>query len=78
MRAGLRKAGLDDRKDVTIVELAFPTMKALLMEKKADLVTNVLPFSDDPQLNERAKILYTEGDALGPNSLGLWVVRGES
>ena len=77
MRAGLRKAGLDDRKDVTILESAFPTMKALLMEKKADLVTSVLPFSEDPQLNERAKILYTEGDALGPNSLGLWVVRGE-
>ena len=77
MRAGLRKAGLDDKKDVTIIEAAFPTMKALLMEKKADLITSVLPFSEDPQLLEAGKTLYTEGDALGPNSLGLWVVRGD-
>ena len=77
MRAGLRKAGLDDKKDVTILETAFPTMKPYLLEKKADLVTSVLPFSEDPELNAKGRTLYTEGDALGPNSLGLWVVRGE-
>ena len=73
----LRKAGLDDKKDVTIIETAFPTMKPVLLEKKADLVTSVLPFSEDPELNAKARTLYTEGQALGPNSLGLWVVRGE-
>lgn len=77
MRAGLRKAGLDDKKDVNIIEAAFPTMKALLLEKKADMVTAVLPFSEDPELKKIGKVLYTEGDAIGPNTLGLWVVRGE-
>src|SRR6266481_8869856 len=38
MRAMLRKHGLEDKRDYTIVEAPFPTMRAMLAEKKVDLV----------------------------------------
>jgi sulfonate transport system substrate-binding protein len=34
MRAMLRKHGLEDKRDYTVVEAPFPTMKAMLAEKK--------------------------------------------
>ena len=38
-RAMLRKHGLEDKRDYTVIEAPFPTMQAMLAEKKADLVT---------------------------------------
>jgi ABC-type nitrate/sulfonate/bicarbonate transport systems, periplasmic components len=38
MRAMLRKYGLEDKRDYTIVESAFPTMRAMLAEKKVDMI----------------------------------------
>src|SRR5262245_52349275 len=37
MRAMLRKHGLEDKRDYTMVEAPFPTMKGMLVQKKADL-----------------------------------------
>ena len=42
-----------------MIEAPFPAHKAILKEKKADLVVGVLPFSYDPELNEFAKPLFT-------------------
>ena len=50
MRAMLRKSGLEANKDYTIVEAPFPAMRAMLAEKKADLISAVPPFSLDPDL----------------------------
>src|SRR5262245_48258402 len=43
-RTMLRKAGLEDKRDYTVVEAPFPAMRAMLAEKKVDLVLGVLPF----------------------------------
>ena len=51
MRAMLRKNGLEDKRDYTVLETPFPTMRAMLAEKKADLVTSVRPFSLSPELD---------------------------
>ena len=75
MRVMLRKAGLEDKKDYTVVEAPFGAMKAMLMDKKADLVAVGLPFSNDPELNARGKVLFTQGDALGASELGFWVAK---
>ncbi len=66
MRAMLKKHGLDDKRDYTVVEGAFPNMRALLAEKKADLITAVLPFSINPELVEIGKPLFTVKDAHRP------------
>jgi sulfonate transport system substrate-binding protein len=75
MRAMLKKHGLEDKRDYTMVEAAFPNMRALLGEKKADLVSVVLPFSIDPQLLEIAKPLYTVKEAIGRSQFIVWVAR---
>ena len=75
MRAMLRKGGLDDRKDVNIVEAPFPNMKAMLLEKKVDLIPGVLPFSMNPELRQNAKALFTQADAIGETQMIVWAAR---
>src|SRR5712691_209656 len=48
MRAMLRKHGLEDKRDYTVVEAPFPAMRAMLAQKKADLASFVPPFAFDP------------------------------
>ena len=33
------------------------------------------PFAYNPELRANSKVLFTEGQALGPNFLGIWVAR---
>ena len=75
MRAMLRKNGLEANKDYTIVEAPFPAMRAVLAEKKADLISAVPPFSLDPQLRDIASTLFTQKDAFGITQLTMWTAR---
>ena len=74
-RAMLRKHGLEDKRDYTVIEAPFPTMKAVLMEKKADLIPAVLPFSLDPELNKVAHRLFDMRDAVGRTQFVMFTVR---
>jgi NitT/TauT family transport system substrate-binding protein len=78
MRAMLRKHGLEDKRDYTVVEAPFPTMKAMLTQKKADLASFVAPFSFDPELQQVGRPLFTQRDALGPTQMIVWVARRAS
>src|SRR6202161_2045580 len=64
-RAMLRQSGLEANKDYTIIEAPFPAMRAMLAEKKADLISAVPPFSLDPNLRSIAHTLFTQKDAFG-------------
>jgi len=76
MRARLKRAGLEDKRDYTMVEAAFPNMRALLADKKVDLITSVLPFSIDPELVKVASPLFTVKDAMGgPSEFVVWAAR---
>jgi NitT/TauT family transport system substrate-binding protein len=75
MRAALRKSGLDDRKDVNVVEAAFPNMKAMLFEKKVDVIPGVVPFSLDPQLRAGSRVLFVQKDVVGRTQMILWAAR---
>ena len=55
MRAMLRKHGLEANRDYTVIEAPFPAMKAMLAEKKVDLIPAVLPFSLDPEMKKIAR-----------------------
>jgi NitT/TauT family transport system substrate-binding protein len=74
-RAMLRKFGLEDKRDYTVVEAPFPTMRAMLAEKKVDLIPGVLPFSLDPELRKIARALYTQRDAIGVTEMIVWTAR---
>lgn len=75
MRVVLRRSGLEANKDYTIVEAPFPAMRAMLAEKKADLISAVPPFSLDPDLRNMANTLFTQKDAFGITQLTMWTAR---
>jgi sulfonate transport system substrate-binding protein len=75
MRAMLRKHGLEDKRDYTVVESPFPTMRAMLSEKKVDLIPAVVPFSYDPELRKIARTLFVQRDAIGVTDMIVWTAR---
>lgn len=75
MKAGLKKHGLIDKRDFTVIEAPFPTMPAMLNEKKADLVTAVMPFALNPMLNEIGKPLYDQTEGMGTTQFTFWTAR---
>src|SRR5262249_55906153 len=74
-RAMLRKGGLEDKRDYTTLETPFPTMRAMLAEKKADLIPAVLPFSLDPELKKIARPLFSQREATGVTDMTGWTAR---
>ena len=75
MRAMLRKHGLESNRDYTIIEAPFPAMRAMLAEKKVDLISAVLPFALDPELKKMARPLFTSKDAIGVSQFIMWNAR---
>jgi len=74
-RAMLKKHGLEDKRDYTTVEAPFPTMKAMLKEKKADLIPSVPPFNFDPELKQISRPLFDSKDAIGVSQFIIWAAR---
>ena len=62
MRAMLKKHGLEDKRDYTFIEAALPAQKAMLLDKKTDLIPSVVPFQHDPELKAKGRILFTQRD----------------
>jgi sulfonate transport system substrate-binding protein len=75
MKAMLRKNSMEDRRDYTVVEAQFPAMRALLAEKKADLVPGVLPFSLDPELRKISRTLFVQKEAVGTTQMAIYAAR---
>jgi NitT/TauT family transport system substrate-binding protein len=75
MRAMCKRNGLEANRDYTIIEAPFPAMRAMLAEKKADLISAVPPFSLDPALLAIANSLFTQKDAFGVTQLTMWTAR---
>src|SRR3954452_1703770 len=64
-RTMLRRHGLEANRDYVMVEAPLPTMRAMLAEKKADLIPTVPPFAFDPALRSIAKPLFVNRDIHG-------------
>jgi ABC-type nitrate/sulfonate/bicarbonate transport system substrate-binding protein len=75
LRVMLAKHGLQDKRDLTIIEAPIPTMPAMLADKKTDLVVLPLPFTANPKVRAATRTIGTTGDAVGINQLGMWVAR---
>lgn len=75
MKAALKKHGLEDKRDFTVIEAPFPTMAALLNDKKADLISAVMPFALSPVLKEHGKVLFDQTEGLGRSQFVFWVAR---
>ena len=77
MRVMLKKHGLVDQRDYTVIEVGFPNMKAMLLGAKADLITASVLTAYDPELTDKARILFTERDATGPTQFAMWTARAD-
>jgi NitT/TauT family transport system substrate-binding protein len=75
MKAGLKKHGLLDKRDFTVIEAPFPAHPAMLNEKKADLVTGVMPFALNPLLNQIGFPLFDQTEGLGSSQFVFWAAR---
>jgi sulfonate transport system substrate-binding protein len=75
MKAGLKKHGLLDKRDFTVIEAPLPAMPAMLNDKKADLVTAVIPFAFNPMLNEIGVPLFDQTLGLGASQFVFWAAR---
>jgi NitT/TauT family transport system substrate-binding protein len=77
LRANLAKHNMLDKRDVTIIEVRFPDMKAMLHSGKVDLIAAASPFDFDPELRSFAHTLVTQEQGMGPTEMIMRVVRGE-
>jgi sulfonate transport system substrate-binding protein len=77
LRIMLRKHGLDDEKDLTILEVAPPNAKAMLLDGKVDLIGTLLPFAMDPGLRANARTLFTAANAAGRQQVSTLVARAD-
>ncbi|HLI19527.1 MAG TPA: ABC transporter substrate-binding protein [Stellaceae bacterium] len=75
LRAMLLQHHLDAKKDVTIVEVAFPNMRAALTEHKVELIGTGLPFAQDPELRAATRTIFTQREAIGRSEMIVWVAR---
>ena len=73
MKAEMLKHGMIDKRDFSVIEIAFPNMKSVLEERKADLIPSTLPWSRDPAQAAMSRTLFTTSDAMGHVALSFWV-----
>jgi sulfonate transport system substrate-binding protein len=69
LRVVLKKSGLDPRRDVQIVEIAFPNIASAVREKRVDCGVLVIPFLAIEAPKGDLRPVFTGGDAFGPSSV---------
>jgi sulfonate transport system substrate-binding protein len=75
MRAMLKRNGLEDKRDYTHIEAPLPAQKAMLLDKKTDLIPSVVPFQFDPELQSKGRVLFTQRDVFGVTQMIVWTAR---
>ena len=76
MRAALKRVGIQS-KDITTIEAAFPTMHALLDDKKIDMTVILLPELLSMQASGKYTSLFTAADGWGRTQFVFLAIRGE-
>jgi sulfonate transport system substrate-binding protein len=75
VRSMLANHGLSDG-DYTVLEVAFSNMRAVLTERKVDLASVGTPqFFWDSGMQNSARTLFSQRDALGKTDTVIWVAR---
>lgn len=77
LRTALSRRNMQDKRDYTIIEASLPTMKALLLEKKVDLISRTIPFAYDPELEKASRMLFRQFEDVGITQTLLWAAKSE-
>ena len=75
MRAILVKHGLEFQRDYTEIEALPPVATPMLLQHKADLISQAVPFDQFPNFVDNARVMFTMRDAMGGAELSVWLVR---
>ena len=74
-RAVLAQHGLAAMHDYSIIEAPFPAIGSMLLEGKADVVSEVPPFLYAPNVQKGARTLFTMKDGMGTSQMIVIVAR---
>ena len=74
-RAVLANHGLMFPRDYSIIETNFPTIGAMLLQGKADVVSMVEPFKFAPEVQKGAHTLFTMRDGMGTSQMIVMTAR---
>ncbi len=66
MRVITARHGLQDKRDFTVIEAAFPNMPAMIEEEKIDCGPILEPYQDIAEKSGKLRVLFTNKDAVGP------------
>jgi NitT/TauT family transport system substrate-binding protein len=69
LRVMLKRQGLEDKRDYTIVEVNFPNSEAMLREKKVDAAVFLAPFWYRAIQKGGIRPIFTSKDAVGPTQM---------
>jgi sulfonate transport system substrate-binding protein len=75
MRAILVKHGLEYQRDYAEIEAHPPVATEVLLQHKADLISQAVPFDQLPNFVDNTRVMFTMKDAMGGAELSVWVVR---
>ena len=75
LRAIFRKLGINDKRDVTILEAAFPNMVSMLQSHKVDLIPATQPDINNPAVLAWARPIFGQADSLGPSQMAFLSAR---
>jgi sulfonate transport system substrate-binding protein len=65
IRYVLKERGLQANRDYTLLEAPLPSLVPMLLDKKVDMATVGIAYKFDPRVQEQARVLFTEREALG-------------
>lgn len=77
-RVVLRRHGLTPGSDVRLIEATFPTMEAMLREKKTDVAAFVAPFWELAEQRGGLRKLFEQRDGLGTTQFLMFAVLNET
>jgi sulfonate transport system substrate-binding protein len=75
IRAMMKKHGIEDKRDYTIIEAALPNLKAMLLSKKVDLAAAGTTAITDPDLQAQTRNLFTQVEAVGRTEMIMLAAR---
>jgi len=75
MRTLLRKHGLEDKRDYSEIEVSYFSMKDVMKQGKADLITTIHSTVLDPELQAISRPLFYLRDAMGVTAILFRVAR---
>ncbi len=75
IRSMLRKHGLEDKRDYSVIESDFAHMNTMLLDRKASLTIGSMPFLLDPAMKENAHTLFSLRDSMGRTQMIIQAAR---